>query len=127
MRPGAGRRGSGPTVGDLSAHFSSHEFVDRVSGHKFGPPLELLQVLEKIRALRGKPVRIVSGHRCCARQLAEFDAPESRHIAGDGVDLVAGVATVEEAVRCGAVGVGERGGWAVHVDVRPGPAARWSY
>lgn len=114
-------------MGDLSAHFSRHEFVDRYTGHHFGPPRALVDVLERIRALRPGPLAILSGHRCCARQLADFDAPESRHIAGDGCDIPPGRATLRQARACGAVGVGVRNGWAVHVDVRPGPPATWTY
>jgi zinc D-Ala-D-Ala carboxypeptidase len=114
-------------VGDLSPHFSSSEFADRSTGHVYGPPAELVQVLEAIRALRPGPLVIVSGHRCCAHNSDVGGASQSRHIAGDAADFAPGRATLSEARHCGAVGVGVRGEWAVHVDVRPGPAATWSY
>lgn len=114
-------------MGDLSAHFSSDEFVDRRTGHRMGPPAQLVQVLEKIRALRPGPLRVVSGHRCCSSNVTVRGASQSRHIAGDAADIPAGRATPAEAVACGATGVGVRSGWAVHVDVRPGPVVRWEY
>lgn len=114
-------------VGDLSAHFSAHEFVDHESGHQLGPPDELVQVLEKIRALRPGPLQIISGHRCCAHNAAVGGASQSRHIHGDAADIPPGRATPNEAFECGAVGVGVADGWAVHVDVRPGGPAQWQY
>lgn len=114
-------------VGDLSAHFSASEFADRSTGHRLGPPEELLQVLEKIRALRPGPLAIVSGHRCCGHNAEVGGAPQSRHIHGDAADIPAGRATPSEAFECGAVGVGVADGWAIHVDVRPGGRAQWRY
>lgn len=114
-------------MGDLSPHFGSHEFVDRRTGHRYDPHPHLVQVLEKIRAKRGLPVRIVSGHRCCSSNDAVDGADQSRHIAGEAADLLPGVVTTAEAAAAGAVGIGSKGPWAVHVDVRPGPAARWTY
>lgn len=114
-------------VGDLSAHFSAAEFMDRRTGHRVGPPPELLEVLERIRALTGQPLQIISGHRCTKTNRAVGGAPRSRHLSGDAADIPAGRATVSQAEAAGAVGIGERDGWAVHVDVRPGGPARWSY
>lgn len=114
-------------MGDLSPHFSSHEFVDHVTGHRFDPPAQLLAILEKIRAQRGRPLKVVSGHRCCGHNAEIGGAGQSRHIAGDAVDLAPGIVTLSQARGYGAVGVGVRAGWAVHVDVRPGPTATWAY
>lgn len=114
-------------VGDLSAHFSSHEFVDARTGHRMGPPAELVLVLEKLRALSGQPLRIVSGHRCCATNSTIGGASQSRHIAGDAADIAPGRFTLRQARAAGATGVGVRDGWVVHVDVRPGPFQSWEY
>ena len=114
-------------MGDLSAHFSLSEFRDRSTGHVLRPPAQLLTVLERIRELRPGPLRIVSGHRCCEHNAAVGGADQSRHIYGDAADIPAGRATVAEAAAAGAVGIGESDGWAIHVDVRPGGPARWSY
>lgn len=114
-------------VGDLSPNFSRGEFADRRTSHVLGPPLELVLVLEKIRALTGRPLPVVSGHRCCASNAAVGGAKESRHIHGDAADIPSGRATPAQAFEAGAVGVGVRSGWAVHVDVRPGPPVSWRY
>ena len=83
--------------------------------------------MEGIRALTGEPLAIISGHRCCEHNASIGGATMSRHIYGDAADIPPGRATLSQARRCGAVGVGVRDGWAVHVDVRPGPAATWEY
>lgn len=92
-----------------------------------GPSDELVLVLERVRALRPAPLVVVSGHRCCAHNSDVGGARQSRHIAGDAADIPPGRATPQEALDCGAVGVGERDGWAVHVDTRPGWPVTWSY
>lgn len=114
-------------MGDLSQHFSRSEFRDHHTGHLVDPPAELLQVLEKIRAMRPGPLAIVSGHRCCTTNESVGGAPRSRHVAGDAADIPSGRATTAEAASAGAVGIGSKSGWAIHVDVRPGGPARWTY
>lgn len=114
-------------MGDLSAHFSAHEFVDRRTGHLVPPPADLIVLLERIRALRPGPLRILSGHRCCSTNAAVGGATASRHIAGDAADIPGGRATAAQARAAGATGVGVSAGWAVHVDVRPGPYVTWTY
>lgn len=114
-------------MGDLSSHFSTHEFVDHVTGHQYGPPADLVAVLERIRELRPGPLQVISGHRCCGHNAEVGGAGQSRHIAGDAADIPPGRATTAEAFEAGAVGVGTSDGWAVHVDVRPGPRAQWRY
>lgn len=114
-------------MGDASTHFSFGEFTDRATGHRYGPPAKLLDLLERIREVRPGPLRIVSGHRCCDHNAQVGGAGQSRHIAGDAADIPPGRVTPGEAFALGAVGVGERDGWAVHVDVRPGPAVHWRY
>lgn len=127
MGPAEPAEGATGVPGDLSAHFSVGEFADRRTGHVYAPPPALVAVLERIRALSGKPLRIVSGHRCCQSNVAVGGAKQSRHIAGDAADIPPGRATAAQAEAAGAVGIGVRDGWAVHVDVRPGPPARWEY
>lgn len=106
-------------MGDLSAHFSASEFAEHGSGKQHVIDPELLQVLERIRALRGRAVSIVSGYRSPAYNRRIGGAPNSQHVVGRAADLKQGVCTVEEAISCGARGVGHCNGWAVHVDVRP--------
>lgn len=114
-------------MGDLSAHFDSSEFRSRACRSFIGPPRELIDVLERLRALKGRPIRIVSGYRCASWNRSVGGARHSRHMKGDAADLEAGLRiTVPEAIAAGAVGVGyTRAGYVVHIDVRPGPVVRF--
>ena len=111
----------------ISAHFVEEEFRSRDGG---GVRVEarLVWHLERLRAIcGGRPLRIVSGYRTPAHNRAVGGAPASRHLHGDAADIPAGYATVEQARAAGFRGIGRRGPWAVHVDMRPGPRAEWTY
>ena len=111
----------------LTPHFNSAEFIDKRANVRRDPPTMLLGVLENLRGQIGRPLPIVSGFRTLATNKAVNGAKASRHMTGDAADLPPGYVTVAQAEAAGAVGIGSRGPWAVHVDVRPGPPARWSY
>ncbi len=115
-------------VGDLSAHFSRHEFMD--PGQR-GLPVDLTLLvmhLERLRSLCGdRPLRIVSGWRSVATNTRVGGVRASQHLYGRAADIPQGYATVRTAQNAGFTGVGESNGWAIHVDVRPGEPARWSY
>jgi uncharacterized protein YcbK (DUF882 family) len=113
-------------VGDLSAHFSRAEFDCPHCGAG-GPTPQLVTILERLRSTIGAPLRIVSGCRCVVHNRAVGGARESRHVDGDAADIPAGYATVAQAAGAGAIGIGNLGKWAVHLDWRPGGPARWSY
>lgn len=116
-------------MGDLSPHFSRHEFRSRD-----GAPLPDLEVvlqlvahLEVLRCLAGhKPLVIVSGHRSRAHNESVGGAPMSRHVVGDAADLELGAVTVSQAVAAGFTGIGTKRGLPTHVDLRP-DRARWTY
>jgi uncharacterized protein YcbK (DUF882 family) len=114
-------------MGDLSAHFSRSEFRCRHCSALVGPEPELVQVLERIRALSGAPLRILSGYRCPVHNRAVGGAIGSQHTHGTAADFAPGRATARQARDAGAIGVGSRGGWATHVDVRMGGPAEWIY
>lgn len=114
-------------MGDLSAHFSRSEFVSEPPGASVHIDHRLVQVLEAIRALNGRPLRIVSGYRSPEHNKRVGGALRSQHLYGRAADIPAGRATVAQAAAAGAVGIGSRGEWAIHVDTRPGPPARWRY
>ena len=111
----------------VSAHFVEDEFRSR-DGTTPNVQARLVWALERLRAMKGgRPLVIISGHRSPADNRRVGGAARSRHLYGDAADIPAGYATVEEAAAAGFVGIGSRGKWAVHVDVRPGPPARWRY
>lgn len=111
----------------LTPHFNAAEFIDHDSKERRDPPTMLLGVLENLRGQVGRPLHIVSGYRSAATNARVGGAADSRHLHGDAADLPTGYATVEQAQAAGAVGIGSSGVWATHVDVRPGPPARWHY
>lgn len=120
-------------MGDLSKNFSRHEFACRgrvISGHPAHEPVvsgHLVDHLEKLRQIcGGRPLVIISGHRCGWWNRRVGGAGQSRHVVGDAADIPEGYATVAQAEAAGFTGIGNRGRWAVHVDTRPAPA-RWSY
>ena len=115
-------------MGDLSAHFSYHEFRDKRTGAVKVDP-ELVRRLELLRSIIGnRPIVIVSGFRSRSTNTAVGGAKKSQHLVGRAVDIPRGVATLSEAYAAGFRGVGTRGRWAVHVDVRPGTRIHtWSY
>lgn len=115
-------------MGDLSPHFSRSEFRDRRTGQLVGPPPALVEALEHLRrTCGGTPLRIVSGYRSPSTNLSVGGAKNSRHLHGDAVDIPAGYATLAQAEHCGFTGIGLSGQWVTHVDLRPGPPARWTY
>lgn len=109
-------------MGDLSAHFSRYEFAEHDNGAQHEIDRRLLDVLERLRAITGQPLSIVSGYRSPAYNRRVGGAPQSQHIYGRAADVKPGRFTVRQALDAGATGVGyDRGGWVVHIDVRSGP------
>lgn len=109
-------------MGDLSAHFSRHEF-DSHDGARATPKPSLIRALEHLRTELGdRPIRIVSGYRSPAHNRAVHGAPRSRHLFNDAADLEHELrVTVEQAHAAGFTGIGVRSdGTVSHVDTRPG-------
>jgi uncharacterized protein YcbK (DUF882 family) len=119
-------------MGDLSEHFSRREFECKGHGHRghrahaVFVSAHLVQHLEKLRAIVGKPLRILSGHRCAWWNARVGGARASQHVRGTAADIPQGYATVAQAEQAGFVGIGIKAGSAVHVDLRDKPA-RWHY
>jgi zinc D-Ala-D-Ala carboxypeptidase len=120
-------------MGDLSAHFSASEFRCHGFGHAGHPDHPttvlpaLVERLERLRALcGGRPLTIVSGHRCAWWNHRVGGAPLSQHVAGAAADLPRRYARFADAHTAGFTGIGLADGWAIHVDVRPHPAL-WHY
>ncbi len=109
----------------VSEHFLEREFRCHHCGRVKIVP-ELVQRLEQLRTIVGAPLEVVSGYRCEVWNRAVGGRPKSQHLLGNAVDLRTGYARVSEAAHAGFNGIGRRGGWAVHVDIRSTPA-RWVY
>jgi len=119
---------NGAGMGDLSPHFSASEFRSKPSGDSIHIDHRLVHVLEHIRALDGRPLRIVSGYRSPADNARLPNAARaSQHMYGRAADIPAGRCRPAQARAAGAVGIGTKNGWVTHVDVRPGPPAAWTY
>lgn len=110
----------------LSEHFHSDEFRCHHCGRVLGPPMSLVSALERLRAAVGRPIVVVSGYRCEVHNRAVGGATASRHLKGDAADLALGVATVAQARAAGFKGIGHKRGFAVHVDMRPGPVVTFA-
>lgn len=109
----------------VSPHFLQREFACRHCGQARVSP-HLVEHLERLRAIVGEPLVVVSGYRCPTHNKAVGGAPRSYHLLGEAVDLAYGYARVSQAAHAGFTGIGRREGWATHVDVREHPA-RWTY
>lgn len=116
-------------MGDLSKHFSRAEFLCRCGCGFATADVELIAVLEDLRAHFDGPVIINSGARCISRNRSEGGAPDSEHLRGTAADVV--VDGVSPAVvydylthkYAGRYGIGKYAAW-THIDVRL-RAARW--
>lgn|SRR5215210_1422649 len=119
-------------MGDISEHFSEWEFRCHGARRKEHPPHgtvvqpQLLEALEELRFIVGRPLTIVSGFRCEWWNRRVDGADRSMHVTGHAVDLPWGVVRQHQAERAGFRGIGTERGYAIHVDVRS-RAARWSY
>ena len=114
-------------MGDLSANFNRAEFRCKHCGTLVGPTQRLVTVLQRLRTSKGRALTVISGYRCATHNRRVGGAPSSQHVAGTAADIPPGYATVGEAAAAGAVGIGSKGQWATHVDVREGAPARWQY
>ncbi len=116
-------------MGDLSTHFSSHEFECQCGCGFDEIDLELIEVLEDVRQHFGVSVRINSGCRCAAHNKAVGGTKNSQHVKGTAADIV--VKKVASAEVCmylanqypNTYGIGRYNTF-THIDVRP-RKARW--
>lgn len=118
-------------MGNLSPHFDEKEFRCHGFGHAGHPDHAtvvsdvLVRHLEQLRKRVGGPIVIVSGHRCEWWNARIGGARSSQHLNGRAADLHRGVATAAQADQAGFGGIGTKGPWAVHVDVRS-TKSRWA-
>lgn len=114
-------------VHTMTAHFQRREFACPHCGVALVRP-ELLERLEVLRAAAGNhPLPIVSGYRCPPHNKAVGGAPDSQHMYAAAADLPAGRVNYRIARAAGFTGIGTKGEWVTHVDVRDGALTHWTY
>ncbi len=115
----------------LSEHFTRDELACRCCGRLHQNHAALVVELEKLRAAYGEPLIITSGYRCTRHNVKVGGATNSRHLAGDAVDIATPTPEHQTrllmaAKRCGGWnGVGIASTF-VHLDRRDTPA-KWLY
>lgn len=119
-------------MGDLSPHFSRHEFACKDGCGRDSIDYATLRVLEEVREHFGVPVTINSAYRCANHNKAVGGASGSQHLYGRAADIVVqGVKPsvvadwVESGPLKGRGGVGRYSSF-THVDSRTNGPARWS-
>lgn len=114
---------------DRWPHFTRAEFACKDGCGANQPHPRLLDALERLRREVGRPIRIVSGVRCCPHNAAVRGAKRSQHVHGLAADIPAALGVrVALAKMCGFTGIGTRDGVVVHVDVRDESEAQvWTY
>lgn len=116
----------------LAPNFYDDEFACNCGcGEKAVSP-ELVRRLQLLRQAVGVPIRVTSGVRCVAHNKAVGGAVNSQHLLGLAADITApGVSLRDlydhaELLGFSGLGVAPYGNY-LHVDVREGTKARWSY
>jgi zinc D-Ala-D-Ala carboxypeptidase len=77
-------------MGDLTEHFSSAEFACRCGCGAARVEDRLVEALQALRDVVGRPVRVTSGVRCEAHNRAVGGAEGSQHLSGRAADIVVG-------------------------------------
>ncbi len=118
-------------MGDLSTHFSKAEFACHCCG-ELKIDKALIDALEQLRGLAGKPVLIHDGYRCPTHNQAVGGVSDSEHTRGMAADVGIPGFTLQRmyelALQIPALaggGIGVYDGGFLHLDVRP-QAARWA-
>jgi uncharacterized protein YcbK (DUF882 family) len=75
-------------MGDLSHHFSRHEFECRCGCGFDTVDARTLQICEEVRRFTGELVYVTSGARCKTHNKAVGGALDSQHLVGRAADLV---------------------------------------
>lgn len=114
----------------VSTNFKLYEFECKDGNHEVKVHLELIEKLQKLRDLVGKPIKINSGYRTKEYNAKIGGSPKSQHVEGTAVDLAlpTGISVdkfADYAEKVGFRGIGKYP-WGIHVDVRE-TAARWDY
>ena len=95
------------------------------------PKPELMEKLDRLREMYGRPIRVTSGFRCKSYNTKIGGAPTSRHTTGEAVDISANSADKYSLIQLGyLLGFGGIGVDKVflHLDIRPTEEGRvWVY
>jgi len=118
-------------MGDLSPHFSQAELACHHCG-QLKVEKRLLDALEELRSLAGKPIVVHDGYRCPAHNLEVGGVTDSEHTRGMAADVEIPGLTLQQmydlALRVPAFvegGIGAYDGGFLHVDVRM-TCSRWA-
>jgi len=118
-------------MGDLSAHFSRHEFACKCGCGFDTVDVATLELLEKIRSdCEDNPITINSGCRCAQYNQRVGGSKASQHMLGRAADFtVDGFSTMRVHIIAGN-SLGNSGGLGsystfTHVDTRSNGPARW--
>ena len=119
-------------MGDLSTHFSRHEFACKCGCGCNSVDYETLCVLEQVREYFGASVSISSAHRCASHNASIGGASNSQHLYGRACDIAVYAVSpqlvadyVENVPLKGRGGVGRYITF-THVDTRSDGPARWT-
>lgn len=115
-------------MGDLSAHFSRHEFACGCGCGGDTVDSSTLEALEAIRQHYDSPVTITSAYRCLEYNRSVGSTDESQHPRGRAVDFVVdGVASHDVYDYADSLGLGGVGRYDsfTHIDTRTNGPARW--
>ena len=119
----------------LNMYFKRKEFACRCGCGFDTVDATLLEVLTDLRDFIGEPIVINSGCRCAKHNSDEGGAKNSQHLYGKAADIrfQSSSKTPLEAIHSYLIskypdlfGIAIEGRF-VHIDVRSGKAARWSY
>lgn len=111
----------------MSKNFVLKEFQCNDGSFQVVVKCDLLDKLQQLRDMAGRPVIITSGYRNAAYNLKVGGSPTSRHLRGEAADIqVPGLSPDQVAELAEEVGFGGIGVYSTftHVDVR-GVATKW--
>lgn len=121
----------GNAMGDLSPHFSKTEFACRCCGD-LRLEKRLIDGLEALRRLAGKPIVVHDGYRCPEHNQDVGGVTDSEHTRGMAADVEIRGLTLQQMYELALQvpgfadgGIGVYDGGFLHVDVRP-HSSRWA-
>jgi len=115
----------------LSEHFSDTEFACQCCGDLI-VDARLVMALEEMRRITDTPIRLISGYRCKRHNAEVGGEIDSQHMSGRAADIAsrAGVDRMREIARgvawVNGIGYDPARGM-LHIDVRTGKRAEWTY